>query len=61
MHPLLTLLAMFIGYKLYGVIGMIFFIPIGMVIVNMYRIGMFNQLIRGIKIIVHDLNEFRKY
>lgn len=61
MHPLLTLLSMFIGYKLYGVIGMIFFIPIGMVIVNMYRIGMFDKLIRGIKIIVHDLNEFRKY
>jgi len=55
------LLAMYIGYRLYGVLGMIFSIPIGMVIVNMYRIGMFEPLTRGIKIIVRDLNEFRKF
>jgi len=61
MHPLLTLLAMFIGYKLYGVLGMILFIPIGMVLVNMYRIGMFESLIKGLKIIIHDINEFRKF
>jgi len=61
MHPLLALLAMFIGYRLYGVLGMIIFIPIGMVLVNMYRIGMFERFIKGIKIIAHDLNEFRKF
>jgi len=61
MHPLLTLLAMYIGYRLYGVLGMLFSIPIGMVIVNMYKIGMFEPLIRGIKIIARDLNEFRKF
>lgn len=61
MHPLLALLAMFIGYRLYGVLGMILFIPIGMVMVNMYRMGMFNQFIKGFKIIIHDINEFRKF
>lgn len=61
MHPLLTLLAMYIGYRLYGVLGLIFAIPIGMVIVNMYRIGMFEPLIKGIKIIARDLNKFRKF
>lgn len=61
MHPLLALLAMFIGYKLYGVLGMILFVPIGMVLVNMYRMGMFNQFLKGFKIIVHDINEFRKF
>jgi sporulation integral membrane protein YtvI len=61
LHPLATLLFMFIGYKLYGFFGMIIGIPIGMVLVNMYRIGMFERLIRGFKIIAHDLNEFRKF
>jgi predicted PurR-regulated permease PerM len=61
LHPLATLIFMFIGYKLYGVFGMIIGIPIGMVLVNMYRIGMFERLIRGFKIIAHDLNEFRKF
>lgn len=59
--PLSTLAFLYIGYRLYGVIGMIIGIPIGMVIVNLYRIGMFDRLIRGFKIIIHDLNEFRKF
>jgi sporulation integral membrane protein YtvI len=61
LHPLATLVFMFIGYKLYGVFGMIIGIPIGMVLVNMYRIGMFARMIKGFKIIAHDLNEFRKF
>lgn len=59
--PLATLLFMFIGYRLYSVIGMILGIPVGMALVNMYRIGMFDRLIRGLRIIAHDINEFRKY
>lgn len=61
LHPFATLILLFIGYKLYGVLGMILGIPIGMVLVNLYRIGMFDRLIRGIKIIAHDINEFRKF
>ena len=59
--PLSTLVFLYIGYRLYGVIGMIIGVPLGMVVVNLYRIGMFDRLIRGFKIIIHDLNEFRKF
>ncbi len=59
--PLSTLVFLYIGYRLYGVVGMIIGVPVGMVIVNLYRIGMFDRLIRGFKIIIHDLNEFRKF
>ena len=59
--PLSTLVFMFIGYRLYGVIGMIIGIPIGMVLVNLYRVGMFDRIIKGLKIIIHDINEFRKF
>lgn len=61
LHPLATLLFLFVGYKLYGVVGMIIGIPFGMVLVNLYRIGLFDRLIKGFKIIVHDINEFRKF
>ena len=61
LNPLSTLLFLYIGYRLYGVVGMIFGIPIGMVLVKLYNIGMFDRLIRGLKIIAHDINEFRKY
>lgn len=59
--PLSTLVFMFVGYRLFGIIGMIISIPIGMVIINLYRLGMFSLIIKGFKIILHDLNEFRKF
>jgi len=59
--PLATLIFMYIGYRFQGVIGMIIGIPVGMVIVNLYRIGMFDRIIKGFKIIIHDFNEFRKF
>ena len=60
-NPLAALLYMFIGYKFAGVIGMIIGIPVGMIIVNLYQAGLFDHMIKGIKIIVRDINEFRKY
>lgn len=59
--PFYTLIFMFIGYKLYNVIGMIFGIPVGMVLISLYRLGMFERIIRGIKIIATGINDFRKY
>lgn len=60
-NPLAALFYMFVGYRLGGILGMIIGIPVGMIIVSLYQAGMFDQFIKGIKIIVHDVNEFRKY
>ncbi len=60
-NPLAALIYMFIGYRFAGIIGMIIGIPVGMIIVSLYQAGMFDQLLKGIKIIIHDVNEFRKY
>lgn len=60
-NPLAALLYMFVGYRLGGIIGMIIGIPVGMIIVSLYQAGLFDQLIKGIKILAHDINEFRKY
>jgi sporulation integral membrane protein YtvI len=59
--PFLSLLFMFIGYRLQGFIGLILGLPIGLVFVSFYRLGLFERLIRGFKIIISDINEFRKY
>ena len=61
MSPLATLFFLYVGYRLYGVVGMILGVPLGMVVVNLYRVGMFDRIIKGFKIIIHDLNEFRKF
>lgn len=61
MDPLATLLFMFVGYRFGGILGMIIGIPAGMILVNFYRIGIFDRLIRGFKILANSINEYRKY
>ena len=59
--PFETLVFMLIGYRLGGMLGLIVGIPAGMVLVECYREGMFDSYIRGIRILVRDINEYRKY
>ncbi len=59
--PFMSLLFMFIGYQLKGFLGMMLGMPIGMVFLSLYRLGMFDRLIRGFQIIIHDIDEYRKY
>ena len=60
-NPLATLLYMFVGYRLGGILGMIIGIPVGMILVSFYRAGMFDQLIKGFKILANAVNDFRKF
>ena len=59
--PLATLFFMFVSYRFDGVFGMIIGIPIGMIIVSFYKGGVFDDLLRGARIIARDLNQWRKY
>ncbi len=61
MSPFLTLLSMFIGFRLIGMLGLIVGIPVGMILKVFYEEGIFDNTIKGIKILIHDLNEYRKY
>lgn len=55
------LIFMLIGYRLGGMLGLIFGIPVGMILEECYQEGMFDSYIRGVKILIHDINEYRKY
>ena len=59
--PFETLVFMLVGYRLAGMLGLIVGIPVGMILMECYREGMFDNYIRGIKILAHDINEYRKY
>lgn len=60
MNPLVTLIFMYIGYKFSSIIGMIVAVPIGMILINLYKAGVFDNQIRCVKELVQDINEFRK-
>lgn len=61
MSPFATLISMFICYRMIGMLGLIVGIPIGMILIAFYEQGVFESQIRGIKILAHDINEYRKY
>ncbi len=60
MDSFLTLFFMYIGYRVNSVLGMILAIPIGMILINLYKAGAFDTWIWCVKEIVHDFNEFRR-
>lgn len=45
LNSLGSILILFIGFKLYGFVGLIFAIPIGVLIMSLYNFGLFNNLI----------------
>ncbi len=60
LNPFLTLFFLFVGFRIRGVLGMILGIPIGMIVIAMYEMGAFDNWIRYVKIIVRDINNFRR-
>ncbi len=48
-NPIIMLIVMYIGYKLWGVLGLIAGPLILMVIISLYKVGLFNRIISVIK------------
>lgn len=55
-----TLFMLFIGYKIAGVIGMIVAVPIAIIVIDMYKAGVFDTTKNSIKILLAGINKFRK-
>lgn len=58
--PLWTLLFLYLGFKISGISGMILAVPIGMVILNLYKYGAFDSLIENVKLLIKEIQELRK-
>ena len=58
--PLMTLFLLYLGFKLRGLTGMILAVPVGLVFINFYKYGAFDSLIENVKILIRDINEFRR-
>ncbi len=55
-----TLFLLFVGYKFGSVLGMIFAVPIGLIIFTMYDEGVFDTTKNSIRILVNGINHFRR-
>lgn len=60
MNPLLTLFLIYIGYKVGSVLGMIFAVPVGMIVMNLYKAGAFDYILDDVKILTEGVLSLRK-
>lgn len=60
MNPLVTLLFIYIGYRIGSVFGMILAVPIGMVLINMLQAGAFDYILDDVRILVDGILTLRE-
>lgn len=60
LNPLLTLFLIYIGYKVGSVLGMIFAVPVGMIVINLYKSGAFDYILDDVKILTEGVLSLRK-
>ena len=58
--PLLSLIFLYLGFKIKGISGMILAVPIGMFILNLYHYGVFDSMIQNAKLLAEEIRRFRK-
>lgn len=61
MEPIPTLLLLYVGFRVGGALGLIIAVPIGMIVLNLYRAGLFSNFVYSTKIILHDISETRRF
>lgn len=54
MNPLLALIFMYTGYKISSVLGMILAVPVGAILINFYKAGVFDGTIKTIRNLIRD-------
>ena len=60
LKPLPTLLLIYVGYKLGGFLWMILAVPLGMIIISMYKTGAFDYILNDVKILVKGIKSLRE-
>ncbi len=58
-HPILTLFLLYIGYRFGGIMGMIIMIPIGLILINLYKAKAFDYILDDVKILLRGIMQLR--
>lgn len=60
LKPLPTLLLIYIGYKMGGFLWMILAVPLGMILIEMYRKGAFDYIFDDVKILLEGIKKLKE-
>lgn len=58
LNPFATLFFMYLGYLVAGVLGMILAVPIAMIIINLYKSGVFDTMVYSSKELYKEFKDF---
>ena len=56
--PLLTLILLYIGFRAGGVSGMILAVPLGLILIEIYKAGVFDMMIEGVRELIGEVRRF---
>ena len=60
LNPLVTLALLYAGYKMGGVLAMIFAVPVGMIVINLHKAGAFDYILDDVRILVEGILSLRE-
>ncbi|EOS80561.1 sporulation integral membrane protein YtvI [Dorea sp. 5-2] len=60
LNPLVTLALLYAGYKIGGVLAMIFAVPVGMIVINLHKAGAFDYILDDVRILVEGILSLRE-
>lgn len=61
LEPIPTLLFLYVGFRVGGPFGMIIAVPVGMILINLYKAGVFSNFVYSIQLLVRDIARIRVY
>ena len=61
MPPIPTLFLLYFGFRISGAIGLIVAVPIGMIVYNLYKAGVFSNFFYSTRILIKDLKKLRVF
>ncbi len=61
LEPIPTLLFLFIGFRVGGPVGIILAVPVGMIIINLYKAGVFRNFVYSIQLLLKDIGTLRRF
>ena len=60
LNPLYTLFLLYLGYRVGSVLGMIFAVPVGLILLNLYQAGAFDYILDDVKILAEGILSLRE-
>ena len=61
LKPIPTLLFLYIGFRMGGAFGMIIAVPVGMILINLYKAGVFSNFVYSIQLLAKDIARIRVF